>query len=258
MMQALPSGVAQRRDDFLSPEFRWLVATLRQTARPLDRRNLAVLVDSFNRMAETAIDVEQVIADAESSGFSYLATWLEAARAQDLQPSEAALLDFLSSPIGEKSAVQANVEAILEHYTKRLDNPAADSDLAEDMTAWRDLKPGHRPAHREERSARTVPSGTSIALERTSPKAERSHADDDPWRQGPGIRLRVCHRHGRGRDAVFPEPAERRPQSGNGGGTAQLFRRDHTNEGMPCPQPREELSRLGEGTFTFSRRNGAR
>ena len=60
------SGVAQRRDDFLSPEFRWLVTTLRQTARPLDRRNLAVLVDSFNRMAETAIDVEQVIADAES------------------------------------------------------------------------------------------------------------------------------------------------------------------------------------------------
>jgi DNA helicase-2/ATP-dependent DNA helicase PcrA len=135
----VPSGVAQRRDDFLSPEFRWLVATLRQTARPLDRRNLAVLVDSFNRMAETAIDVEQVIADAESSGFSYLATWLEAARAQDLQPSEAALLDFLSSPTGEQSGVQANVEAILEQYTKRLDNPAADSDLAEDMTAWRDL-----------------------------------------------------------------------------------------------------------------------
>ena len=135
----VPSGVAHRRDDFLSPEFRWLAATLRQTVRTLDRRNLAVLVDSFNRMSETAIDVEQVIADAESSGFSYLATWLEAARAQDLEPGVVALLDSLSSSTGEKSAVQADVEGILQQFVKRQGDPATDSDLGEDITAWRDL-----------------------------------------------------------------------------------------------------------------------
>ncbi len=53
MKQALhelqvPSVIAQRRDDFLSAEFRWLVAALRQLTRPLDRRNLAVLIEAFN------------------------------------------------------------------------------------------------------------------------------------------------------------------------------------------------------------------
>lgn len=134
----VPSGMAQRRDDFLSPEFRWLVGTLRQTVRPLDRRNLAVLIDSFNRMAETLVDVEQVIADAESSGFSYLATWVEAVRAQDLQPEWAALLDFLQSS-RETSAIQANIEGILQHFANRLGDPGTDSDLSEDMTAWREL-----------------------------------------------------------------------------------------------------------------------
>jgi ATP-dependent DNA helicase UvrD/PcrA len=56
----VPSVIAQRRDDFLSAEFRWLVASLRQIARPLERRNLAVLVEAFNRLAETTISVEQV------------------------------------------------------------------------------------------------------------------------------------------------------------------------------------------------------
>jgi DNA helicase-2/ATP-dependent DNA helicase PcrA len=133
------SGVAQRRDDFLSPEFRWLVAALRQTIRPLDRRNLAVLIDSFNRLAGTAVDVDQVVADAESSGFSYLSTWLVAVRVQKLAPEDAAVLNCLQSPKGESASIQANVDAILQHFAKRLDGPDVNSDLAEDMTAWRDL-----------------------------------------------------------------------------------------------------------------------
>ena len=55
----VPSVIAQRRDDFLSAEFRWLVASLRQIARPLDRRNLAVLIEAFNRMAQSPVSVDQ-------------------------------------------------------------------------------------------------------------------------------------------------------------------------------------------------------
>ena len=67
----VPSVIAQRRDDFLSAEFRWLVSCLRQIARPMDRRNLTVLVEAFNRLAETAVAVEQVTTDAEATGRSY-------------------------------------------------------------------------------------------------------------------------------------------------------------------------------------------
>jgi len=65
------SCTAQRRDDFLSAEFRWLLAALRQIARPLDRRNAAALVEAFNRLAETAVSVEQVITEAETTGRGY-------------------------------------------------------------------------------------------------------------------------------------------------------------------------------------------
>jgi DNA helicase II / ATP-dependent DNA helicase PcrA len=43
--------IAQRRDDFLSPQFRWLVASLTQVIRPLDKRNFSILVQAFNRVA---------------------------------------------------------------------------------------------------------------------------------------------------------------------------------------------------------------
>jgi DNA helicase-2/ATP-dependent DNA helicase PcrA len=86
----VPSVIAQRRDDFLSAEFRWFVASLRQIARPLDRRNLAVLVEAFNRLAETAVSVEQVNTDAEATGRSYFTTWLEAAERQSLTCSQKA------------------------------------------------------------------------------------------------------------------------------------------------------------------------
>ncbi len=135
----VPSVIAQRRDDFLSAEFRWLVAALRQLIRPLDRRNIAALVESFNRMAETNVAADQVITDAETTGRSYLATWLEAAGRQSLKPAQAPLLDLLVPLTSDPSSAKAAIEAILGEFAKQLAGPAAESDLAEDMTAWREL-----------------------------------------------------------------------------------------------------------------------
>jgi len=135
----VPSVIAQRRDDFLSAEFRWLVAALRQLARPLDRRNLAVLVEAFNRMAESAVSVEHVITDAETTGRSYFFTWLEAASRQGLKPVQANLLTLLVPSASDPSAVKAVVDAILGEFAKEMTGPEGDSDLAEDMAAWREL-----------------------------------------------------------------------------------------------------------------------
>lgn len=135
----VPSVIAQRRDDFLSPQFRWFVASLRQLVRPLDQRNLAVLVAAFNRMVETAIAADQIITDAETTGHGYLATWLEAAGGQALEPAQARLIELLAPLADDPSGVRTAIDAIIGEFSKEQSAPEPDSDLAEDMAAWREL-----------------------------------------------------------------------------------------------------------------------
>ena len=135
----VPSVIAQRRDDFLSAEFRWFVACLRQIIRPLDRRNIAVLVEAFNRMAEISIASDQVITDAETTGHSYLTTWLEIVGRQSLQPAADELIKLLAPLTSDPSAVRGTIEGILAEFAKQLSGPGAASDLAEDIAAWHEI-----------------------------------------------------------------------------------------------------------------------
>jgi DNA helicase-2/ATP-dependent DNA helicase PcrA len=135
----VPSVIAQRRDDFLSAEFRWLVAALRQITRPLDRRNLAVMVEAFNRVADVSISSEEVITEAETTGRSYLVTWLDAIRTAELEQANANLLQLISGPANDLAAVKTALEGILGEFAKRPIATDQGSDLAEDMAAWREL-----------------------------------------------------------------------------------------------------------------------
>lgn len=133
--RGVPAGVAQRRDDFLSPELRWLVAVLRQTARPLDRRNLSVLVDSFNRVGGITLSTDQLLATAESSGFSYLATWLVEALKETASEDDRALLAIASDGTG----MQNQLPRLLQLLESRASQSGSNPDLAEDLAAWKDL-----------------------------------------------------------------------------------------------------------------------
>lgn len=134
----VPSVIAQRRDDFLSPELRWLSACLRQVIRPLDRRNMTVLIEAFNRLAEIAVPVEQVITDADSSGRSYLATWIDAA-GQELESSspKAEVLTLAGRIASDPAGARKSVEEILSLFERT--GTDHDSDLAEDLAAWREI-----------------------------------------------------------------------------------------------------------------------
>ncbi|TPI29248.1 ATP-dependent helicase [Mesorhizobium sp. B3-1-9] len=134
--RGVPAYVAQRRDDFLSPELRWLVAVLSQLAHPLDRRNFGVLVEAFNRMTDTSTAVAQLLADAETSGRSYLDTWLLNVGAD--QPL-GQLLSALRDTIGGSKSVRQFIDqatAIFEETSKAFDRA---TDLAEDVKAWKSL-----------------------------------------------------------------------------------------------------------------------
>lgn len=135
----VPSVISQRRDDFLSAQFRWLVASLRQLVCPLDRRNIAVLVESFNRMAEINVAADQVITEAETTGRSYLVTWLEAAGRQSLKPAQAKLVELVVPLASDPSTAKAAIEAVLGEFAREPSAPDVESDLAEDMAAWREL-----------------------------------------------------------------------------------------------------------------------
>jgi DNA helicase-2/ATP-dependent DNA helicase PcrA len=130
--------IAQRRDDFLSAEVRWLVACLVQTVRQLDRRNLSVLIDAFNRFADIQIAVDQVLSDAEASGAGYLNVWIAAAKRElaDSSP-HASLLEAAGH--FEAASFRKNIDAILAEFNSRVSGNGADPDLAEDLAAWREI-----------------------------------------------------------------------------------------------------------------------
>jgi DNA helicase II / ATP-dependent DNA helicase PcrA len=134
----VPAVFAQRRDNFLSAELRWFVACLTQISRPLDKRNLAVLVEAFNRMTGTETAVGQIVADAETSGHSYLATWMGAV---DGTANDAARA--LLASLTEALQATGGVRAFTDHVSKTFEDAVANkdglSDLAEDMEAWREL-----------------------------------------------------------------------------------------------------------------------
>ncbi len=67
--------LAQRRDNFISPQFVWLQAGLDQALRPMNTRVFIVFVNAGNRIADLNFEPAILIAEAEASGLSYIEHW---------------------------------------------------------------------------------------------------------------------------------------------------------------------------------------
>ena len=133
-----PAVIAQRRDDFLSAEFRWLSASLRQAIRPLDQRNLAVVVEAFNRLAGTDVAVGQAIAAAQASSRSYLDEWLRVIA--ESNTSKVAALVAATQPLTrDTTAYPGFVEAALRIFGDGGEDPVTAGDLAADTAAWQEI-----------------------------------------------------------------------------------------------------------------------
>jgi len=135
----VPAVLAQRRDEFLSAEVRWLMAMLTQIVRPLDRRNMTALIEAFNRFSTLEVDVGQVLSEAEASGTSYMSVWTQAAKPRlDAASIGAKLLDAADrlhrEPNSAKKIVK-EVLATLDAQALATDDP----DLTADLTAWREI-----------------------------------------------------------------------------------------------------------------------
>ncbi|WP_136660602.1 ATP-dependent helicase [Nitratireductor sp. XY-223] len=131
--------IAQRRDDFLSPEFRWLVACLVQTVRPLDNRNITVLIEAFNRIAGIEVSVDQVIADAEATGHGYFGTWLNAAKQIISDDKHSKLLEMAGRLADEPFAAKKMLRDLITEFRATLDGDEPDRDLSQDLKAWTEI-----------------------------------------------------------------------------------------------------------------------
>jgi len=135
----VPSLIAQRRDDFLSAEFRWFVALLRQTQRPLDKRNMTVVVESFNRFAGGSISTDQVLVEAEAAGQDYLPTWFTTAATAQTSTEVGALLHLAEPLLKGAEEFRRVSEAFIAEFDRKIADPNANLDLAEDVAAWKEI-----------------------------------------------------------------------------------------------------------------------
>ena len=136
IVQNVPATIAMRRDDFASPQMRWLVACLKQVARPLDRRNMAVLVEAFGRFAPSPLDWDGLVSRSESDRLTCLKVWTDAVREAGMPRPVAEMVEVIAGLSAGNAKLAAAIERILGHF---VDNDP-DDDLEDDLSAWRRIQ----------------------------------------------------------------------------------------------------------------------
>ena len=127
----------QRREEFVTPQFRWLQMLLTAVVRPLDKRAFTVLVNVGNEFLESELDPLLLTAEAEGLGTSYLHQWIKvqescsspisrslATRGKSLESSSLRWTKIVSSLIEDLSRTVPTQEGVV-------------SDFDEDQSAWK-------------------------------------------------------------------------------------------------------------------------
>ena len=131
----VPAAIAMRQDDFLSPQMRWLVACLKQIDRPLDLRNMAVLVDAFGNFGPSPLEWDELVSQSESNGVTCLQVWLDAVREAE-RPDVAEVVDVIASLSAGSIKLSAALGRMIDSFTGN----EPDDDLQDDLSAWRRIQ----------------------------------------------------------------------------------------------------------------------
>jgi DNA helicase-2/ATP-dependent DNA helicase PcrA len=131
----VPAVIAQRRDQFLTPQYRWLQCCLKQIVRPQDQNNFAQLISAYNRLAPVTFSSKDLLDDAQHNGTDGLTEWttaLAASGTDALQATAAAIVALREHPDRFRTVVKTIEQAFHK-------NAPDDEDLAEDRAAWQEL-----------------------------------------------------------------------------------------------------------------------
>ena len=146
------AALLSRRDDFASPEMRWLVACLKQINRPLDRRNLATLVEAFGTLVPadaessgrqpSSLDLADLYSRSETEGVTYLSVWTCMVRDAQLPTHISEMVDLVAALAARELKPAAAIGQILGHF----EAGKTGEDLKDDLSAWRRLSSEIRTA----------------------------------------------------------------------------------------------------------------
>ena len=134
--KGIRSAIMTRRDDFKSSQIRWLVASLRQIRRPLDQRNMAVLVDTFNSFSHFSLDFDNLLSRSESERVHYLTEWTNAVREFKDRHSVVKVAEVIAKLASGNIRLTDATRRILEYF----ESDTADDELKDDISAWRRIE----------------------------------------------------------------------------------------------------------------------
>ena len=131
-VNGVPAMIVMRRDDFLSPQIRWLVACLKQIDRPLDLRNMVVLVKAFGSFAPSPLDWNELVSRSESDRLTYFKVWTDVVREAEMPHPVAEVVDAIADLSAGKLKLTEAIGQVLDCFN---DNEPSD-DLKDDLSAW--------------------------------------------------------------------------------------------------------------------------
>lgn len=128
--------LAQRRDNFISPQFVWLQACLDQALRPTNRRVFASLVNAANRIAVSDLNPSLLIAEAEAASETFFEHWGKAASStgSDVVIKLGSLAQRLAQSRNDWKQVVADAIPILLSTARVGEGAVSDAD--DDHRAW--------------------------------------------------------------------------------------------------------------------------
>ena len=140
--QSVPATILTRRADFVSPQMRWLVACLKQINRPLDRRNMVTLIETFSSFAPMSLDVDDLMARSAAEGVTFLSVWANMAQSAGLSSPSSEIVASVSGLTAGDTKPASAIKQILGH----LRSDEFDEDLEDDLSAWQRLSSEIRTA----------------------------------------------------------------------------------------------------------------
>ena len=134
--KGIDAVIAIRRDDFLSPQMRWLVACLRQINRPLDRRNMIVLVKAFNSFAPSQLNWDGLASRSESDKLTCFKVWTDGVREAEMPHPVAEMVDVVADLSAGKIKLAEAIDSVLDHFNRN--DP--EGHFKDDLNAWRRIQ----------------------------------------------------------------------------------------------------------------------
>lgn len=142
------NALLARKDDFASPQMRWLVAVLKQINRPLDRRNMTTLIETYRSFAGTALAFEDVEFRSRANQVTMLTAWLDTIRQASPACAAKSAVDAFADLAWGSVRWSDTVASVIKCFNSH----SADADFNDDVSAW----------HRIEREIRQARGAVSL------------------------------------------------------------------------------------------------